>query len=123
MEDNTARPELKILLTRWREGEVEAGNQLIAAVYPDLRRLAAHYLRNEVPGHTLQATALVHELYLRLFAGEPPQLRDRAHFFALVARQLRHITIDHARMRQSAQARRPSSERAAIGSRCRCGTR
>lgn len=101
--DHTSRLELRTLLSRWREGDRDAGNQLMAAVYPDLRRLAAHYLRNEPPGHTLQATALVHELYLHLFSGEPPQLQDRAHFFALVARQLRHLTIDHARMRQAAK--------------------
>ena len=99
--ENASRPELKTLLSRWREGDREAGNQLIAAVYPDLRRLAAHYLRNEAPGHTMQATALVHELYLHLFSEEAPQVRDRAHFFALVARQLRHIIVDHARARRS----------------------
>lgn len=99
MVKNDSSAELKTLLARWLEGDREAGNDLIAAVYPDLRRLAAHYLRNEARAHTLQATALVHELYLRLFSGEAPQLRDRAHFFALVARQLRHIIIDHARTR------------------------
>lgn len=99
--DRPAHPELKTLLSRWREGDREAGNQLIAVVYHDLRRLAAQYLRNEVPGQTLQATALVHELYVQLFSGEPPQLQDRAHFFALAARQLRHMLIDRARMRQA----------------------
>jgi RNA polymerase sigma factor (TIGR02999 family) len=100
---SASRSELKTLLTRWCEGDREAGNQLVAEVYPDLRRLAAHYLRDEAPGHTLQPTALVHELYLRLFSADAPQLHDRAHFFALVARQLRHIVIDLARKRRAAK--------------------
>jgi RNA polymerase sigma-70 factor (ECF subfamily) len=88
---------LTTLLHRWRDGDREAGNQLMTAVYPDLRRLAAHYLRHERPGHTLQPTALVHELYLRLFSGEPVECRDRAHFLALAAQQLRRLVIDNAR--------------------------
>ena len=106
--------DLTALLTLWREGDREAGNQFVAAVYPDLRRLAAHYLRDERPGQTLQPTALVHELYLRLFSGEPLSLQDRAHFFAVAARQLRHLIIDHARARRAdkrggAQVRVPLS--------------
>jgi RNA polymerase sigma factor (TIGR02999 family) len=89
------------LLHRWRDGDREAGNQLMTAVYPDLRRLAAHYLRHERPGQTLQPTALVHELYLRLFSGEPIEWRDRAHFLALAAQQLRRLVIDNARERHA----------------------
>jgi RNA polymerase sigma factor (TIGR02999 family) len=88
---------LTALLHRWRDGDKEAGNQLMTAVYPDLRRLAAHYLRHERPGQTLQPTALVHALYLRLFSGEPIEWRDRAHFLALAAQQLRRLVIDNAR--------------------------
>jgi RNA polymerase sigma-70 factor (ECF subfamily) len=96
------RPEnLTALLHRWRDGDQEAGNELMSAVYPDLRRLAAHYLRQERPGHMLQPTALVHELYLRLFSGEPLKWQDRAHFLALAARQLRRLAIDDARMRHA----------------------
>jgi RNA polymerase sigma factor (TIGR02999 family) len=89
------------LLHRWRDGDKEAGNQLIAVLYPDLRRLAAHYLRQERPGNTLQPTALVHELYLKLFSGEPIQWQDRAHFLALAAQQLRRVIIDNARVRRA----------------------
>ena len=89
------------LLHRWRDGDKEAGNQLMAALYPNLRRLAAHYLRQERPGNTLQPTALVHELYLKLFSGEPIQWQDRAHFLALAAQQLRRVIIDNARMRRA----------------------
>jgi len=89
------------LLHRWRDGDKEAGNQLMAALYPNLRRVAAHYLCQERPGNTLQPTALVHELYLKLFSGEPIQWQDRAHFLALAAQQLRRVIIDNARMRRA----------------------
>jgi RNA polymerase sigma-70 factor, ECF subfamily len=89
------------LLHRWRDGDQEAGNQIMSVLYPDLRRLAAHYLRNERPGNTLQPTALVHELYLKLFSGEPIEWQDRAHFVALAAQQLRRLVIDNVRMRDA----------------------
>ena len=89
------------LLRAWRGGDEEAGKELMVRVYQDLRRLAASQLRGERPGHTLQATALVHELYLRLFSGDPPDWQDRAHFLAVAARQLRHIVLDHARRRSA----------------------
>jgi RNA polymerase sigma-70 factor (ECF subfamily) len=89
--------EITTLLMNWKHGDRAAGEELISAVYPELRRLAAHYLRPERPDHTLQATALVHELYLRLFAGESVSWENRAHFFAVAAQQLRRILIDHAR--------------------------
>lgn len=92
------------LLKAWGEGDRAAGDELIGIVYKELRRLAAHYLHNERDGQTLQPTALVHELYLKLFAGHPPNINDREHFLALAARQLRHIVVDHARTR-SAQKR------------------
>ena len=89
------------LLRAWRGGDEEAGKELMVRVYQDLRRLAASQLRGERPGHTLQATALVHELYLRLFSGDPPDWQDRAHFLAVAARQLRHIVLDHVRRRSA----------------------
>jgi RNA polymerase sigma factor (TIGR02999 family) len=92
---------LTALLHRWRAGDKEAGNQLMTLLYPDLRRLAAHYLSRERPGQTLQPTALVHELYLRLCSGESIQWQDRAHFSAVAAQQLRRIIIDNARMRHA----------------------
>jgi RNA polymerase sigma factor (TIGR02999 family) len=73
----------------------------MSILYPDLRRLAAHYLRQERPGNTLQPTAPVHELYVKLFAGEPIQWQDRTHFIALAAHQLRRLIIDNARMRHA----------------------
>lgn len=85
------------LLTAWRGGNQVAGDALIALVYPELRRLARLFLRQQRRNHTLQPTALVHELYVRLLASNPLTWQDRAHFFAIAARQLRRILIDYAR--------------------------
>jgi RNA polymerase sigma factor (TIGR02999 family) len=89
--------DLTDLLAHWRSGDREAGNQLMEAVYQNLERMAAHYLHREQPGHTLEATSLVSELYIRLFSSEPIEWKDRAHFFALTAQLLRRILVDHAR--------------------------
>lgn len=89
--------DVSAILSAWGEGDQQAGKELIGIVYQELRRLAAHYLQNESAGNTLQPTALVHELYLKLFSAQPVPLHDREHFLALAARQLRHIVVDHAR--------------------------
>lgn len=89
--------EFTALLDEYRAGDRTAGERLVAIVYQELRRLAQYYLRNERPGHTLQATALVHEAYLRLFGSEVCEWRNRAHFFAVAARQMRRLLVDHAR--------------------------
>jgi RNA polymerase sigma-70 factor, ECF subfamily len=73
---------------------------LMALVYDDLRKLAAWQLQSERPDHTLQPTALVHEVYLRLAARNPVELQNKAHFFALAAQIMRHILVDYARTRQ-----------------------
>lgn len=87
-----------LLLSEWRKGNQEASAQLIALVYHDLRRLARQYMSQERVGHTLQPTALVHEVYLRLFGNGPQKWNDREHFFAVAARQMRRLLIDHARI-------------------------
>ena len=92
------------LLSAWGAGNETAGNELMELVYAELRKLAAHYMQVERPDHTLQPTALVHELYLKLFSSGPVEWRDRGHFLAVAARQLRHIVIDYARI-QHAQRR------------------
>ena len=89
------------LLVEWRNGNQQAADQLFAAAYQELRRLAAWHFERERPDHTLQPTALVNELYLKLFAGEPVEWQNRAHFFAVAAQQMRRILIDHARARQA----------------------
>ena len=77
-------------------GNREALNQLMPIVYRELRRLAKHYLRNERPDHTLQATALVHEAFLRLIDQTNVQWQDRAHFIGISAHLMREILINHA---------------------------
>src|SRR6185436_16774732 len=90
---------LTALLTRWRGGDNTAAEQVLKIAYPELRRLARRHMQMERPDHTLQATALLSELYLRLFAGEAVAWQDRTHFFAVVAKQFRHILVNHARDR------------------------
>jgi len=87
----------------WRSGNPTALENLIAIVYDDLRRLARRYLRHERQSHTLQTAALVNETYLRLLAQQPTDWQDRAHFFAVAARIMRHLLIDHARTRHYAK--------------------
>jgi RNA polymerase sigma factor (TIGR02999 family) len=96
-------PDVTQLLRRWRGGDEQALTQLTALVYDELRRLAAHYLRHERAGHTLQATALVHEAYVRLIGQQPIDWQNRAHFIAVASRLMRHILVDHARARAAAK--------------------
>ena len=84
------------LLREWESGSQEALNNLMAVVYEELRALARRHMRNESPGHTLRATAMVNEVYLRL-VGSDAIFADRVHFFAVSARMLRRILVDHAR--------------------------
>jgi RNA polymerase sigma factor (TIGR02999 family) len=89
--------EITQLLREWSNGDKEALNKLMPVVYSELRRLAAHYMRQERPGHTLQSTALVNEAYLRLAGAREINWQDRAHFFAVASQIMRHILVDHAR--------------------------
>ena len=89
------------LLDRWRSGDLEAANQLMEVVYSDLHRIAAREMRREHGEHTLQTTAVLHEAYLRIFRSEPVEWKDRAHFYAVAAQQLRRVLLDHARRTQS----------------------
>jgi RNA polymerase sigma-70 factor (ECF subfamily) len=89
------------LLLNWRRGSSEAGKELLARMQPELRRIAAGYMRRERAGHTLQPTALVNELYLKLMGGTTVEWQDRAHFLAVASQQLRRILVDHARERQA----------------------
>jgi RNA polymerase sigma-70 factor, ECF subfamily len=91
------------LLQRWREGEASARDALMAEAYPELRRLARSYLKHERPGHTLQATALLNEACLRLIPHGPLLSESREAFFRLMASEMRHRLIDHARRRIAAK--------------------
>jgi RNA polymerase sigma factor (TIGR02999 family) len=87
------------LLRAWREGDQTALDRLTPIVYEELHRLARNYLRRERTGHSLQATALVNEAYLRLVDYKRMRWQDRAHFFAVSAQAMRRILVDHARRR------------------------
>jgi RNA polymerase sigma factor (TIGR02999 family) len=100
MEENVDG-ELTAILAQWTAERPEPPPQLLALVYRDLRRIAAGYMRRERPDHTLQATALVHEAYLRVFHGEPFRWENRRHFFSTVSRTMRRILIDYARNRKA----------------------
>jgi RNA polymerase sigma factor (TIGR02999 family) len=90
-------------LTQWlirlRDGDGEALDRLLPIVYDELRSVARAQLRNENPGHTLGATALVHEAYIRLTGRNEIDPKDRSHFFAIAAQSMRRVLIDHARIR------------------------
>jgi RNA polymerase sigma-70 factor, ECF subfamily len=93
--------EVTKLLIELRAGDREAEEKLIPLVYDELRHLAAFYLRGERPGHTLQATALVHEAYIRLARLTDLDWRSRSHFFAIAATAMRRILVDHARAQRA----------------------
>lgn len=90
-------PEVTEILASLQSGRNEAAAELLPLVYDELRRLAAWRLANEQPGQTLQATALVHEAYLRLVGKEDPQWNGRRHFFGAAAEAMRRILVENAR--------------------------
>ena len=87
------------LLLNWNRGDQSALDDLMPLVYEELRRLADHYLRGERKNHTLQATALVHEAYLRLVDLNQMEWKNRAQFFGVAANFMRRVLVDHARAR------------------------
>jgi RNA polymerase sigma factor (TIGR02999 family) len=95
--------EITRLLHRWSGGDPEAAERVLPLVYDELRRIALRQLRRERSDHTLQATAIVHEAYLRLNGQEGLHWPSRAHFFAFVARLIRRILVDYARHRNRAK--------------------
>jgi RNA polymerase sigma-70 factor (ECF subfamily) len=102
--DNRSRPrepsadgDVSALLRAWSDGDERAILALTPIVYDELHRLAQHYMRGERPGHSLQATALVNEAYMRLADYTRMQWQDRAHFFAVSAQVMRRILVEHAR--------------------------
>jgi RNA polymerase sigma factor (TIGR02999 family) len=89
------------ILTAIEQGDARAADELLPLVYEELRRLAAQRLSQELPGQTLQATALVHEAYIRLVGAEAQDWSSRGHFFASAAEAMRRILIENARRKQS----------------------
>lgn len=96
---NADQPEITNLLIAWGQGESRASEQLLPLIYDELHRQAARAMRRENIGHTLQATALVHEAYMRLVDQDRVEWRNRAHFFGIAAQLMRRILVDHARGR------------------------
>lgn len=92
----TSEHPITTLLEAWRSGDAAARDRLVPVIYRELRLLARRELRREGRGHTLESKELVHETYLRLVDAEVPW-QDRAHFFALAARTMRRVLVDHAR--------------------------
>ena len=97
--DAAERQRIAEVLADWANRDPVARDRLVPIVYEELRRLAHHYMRNEREGHTLQTTALVNELYLRLAGIDAVQWRDRTHFFAMAATLMRRVLVDYARQR------------------------
>jgi len=95
--------EVTRILTAIEEGDAKASEELLPLVYQELRRLAARELSHEKPGQTLQATALVHEAYIRLVGSGDQQWNSRGHFFAAAAEAMRRILVDNARRKQRAK--------------------
>jgi len=91
------------LVLRWSAGEEDAFNRLLPLVYDDLRRIAGRHLRSQASFPTLNATAVVHELYLDLVDQTRASWRDRSHFFAVASKAMRHIVIDYARRKGAAK--------------------
>lgn len=89
------------LLELWRLGDQDAANRVMELVYSELHRIASRAMRREQGEHTLQTTALVHEVYLRLCGKAAINWKDRSHFFAVAAQQLRRVLVDHARRAHS----------------------
>jgi RNA polymerase sigma factor (TIGR02999 family) len=94
-------PDLTTLLTAWTQGDQAAFEKLSAAVYQELKHLARHYMQNERRDHTLQPTALVHEVFVRLIDWKNVDWKNRAHFFSVAAQVMRRVLVDHARSRRN----------------------
>ena len=92
---------ITVLLEQWRDGDKKAGDRIMELVYAEVHRMASKEMRRERGALTLQTTALVHETYVRLCGSEPLECINRAHFFAVAARQVRRVLVDHARQVRS----------------------
>ena len=102
--------EVTQLLADWMHGDKAALQKLTPLVYEELRRLAHRYMEGQSPAHTLQTTALVHEAYLRLVDQNKPSFTNRSHFFAVAAKAMRQILVDHAKAQRRQKRRAGASE-------------
>ena len=101
MNDGTG--DVSQLLQAWAGGDLHARDALVPLVYHELQKRAAGYLKHERPDHTLQATALVHEAFMRLAGQDRVAWQNRRHFYAIAAQMMRRILVDHARVRRAAK--------------------
>jgi RNA polymerase sigma-70 factor, ECF subfamily len=90
-------PNLTLLLKRMKDGDQQAGQEVVSRVYDELHRIASREMRRERPGNTLQTTALIHEAYLRMAGSRALEIQNRGHFFAIASQQMRRVLVDHAR--------------------------
>ena len=94
---NDSSHQISLLLIDWSKGDEYALEQLMPLVYEELRRMARNYMRRQPSGHTFQTTELIHEAYLKIARGKEKQWQNRAHFFGVAAKAMRHILVDYAR--------------------------
>ena len=109
------RLDITRLLQAWNRGEQGAEEELAPFLYRELRVLADKYLRAERQGHTLQPTALIHEVYLRLVRQSCPDFENRTHFYGIAARLMRQVLVDAARARKTAKRSAPQLETLVTG--------
>ena len=110
---NDSSHQITLLLIDWSQGEEHALEQLMPLVYEELRQMARRYLKQQAAGHTFQTTELIHEAYLKLAAGTEQNWQNRAHFFGVAAKAMRHILVDYARAKQT-QKRGDLAERVTL---------
>ena len=89
--------QISLLLIDWSKGDEHALEQLMPLVYEELRRMARNYMRRQPSGHTFQTTELIHEAYLKIAGGSEKQWQNRAHFFGVASKAMRHILVDYAK--------------------------
>ena len=109
--------QITALLLEWGNGDKAAPERLMPLVYDELRKMARAYMRHQPAGHTFQTTDLIHEAYLKLANRDAPVWQNRAHFFAVAARAMRHILVDYARSKQS-QKRGGWQDRVTLSDEC-----
>jgi RNA polymerase sigma factor (TIGR02999 family) len=98
---NTASHQITLLLTDWSKGDELALEQLMPLVYDELRQMAARYMSRQPSGHSFQTTELIHEAYLKIAGQDGQNWQNRAHFFGVAAKAMRHILVDYARSKHS----------------------
>ena len=97
------RSDVTELLLQWGKGDQAALERLMPLVYRELHKIAKNYMARQSPGHTLQTTAIIHEAYLKLTGSTEHDWQNSAHFFAVAAKAMRHVLVDHARTALSAK--------------------